>query len=202
LAGTINATIGLGFNLLSSGDLSEKDIWGDLGKDFLIGAAFAPVGGGLVKAFAPVLKGFARSFLPLIGNLSRITLVGKSASEKLITRISRFFLNTNVSYPRVGSTLIGKLLKLSFPKVQWEMHHVWIQQAWSRVGSSQQIYGNLLANQGLKRIANGLWNLLPIPRGLNNYLGSRPYATELFATAYYSMITFGASQTFGEIFLD
>jgi RHS repeat-associated protein len=201
LAGAINAGIGLVFNTFDK-DVTADEIWGDLGKDFVVGAAFAPVGGIFAKAFGYMLRPFASQMFSLIGRLQRITLVGKPAVEKLMVRISRFFANTNQKHPPVGSTLLGGILKRLFPNVQWEMHHVFVQQFWSRVSSSGRIFSDGAANEGLRRIGNGLWNLLPIPRGLNNYLGQNELATELFATAYYSIITFGASQTFGELFLE
>jgi hypothetical protein len=85
------------------------------------------------------------------------------------------------------------VLKWAFPKVEWEMHHVFIQQAWSK--GTGQIYDDLLANEGLRRVGNGIWNLMPIPRALNNWLGRSGYvhqlATQLIATAYYSIMVFG-----------
>jgi RHS repeat-associated protein len=203
VAGAINAVIGVSFNLFDK-DITADEVWGDLAKDFAIGAALAPVGGVLAKAFGYILRPFAAQMFSMVGKLQRITLVGRPAVEKIMVRISRFFLNTNVKHPPVGSTLLGSILKRLFPSMQWEMHHVAVQQFGSRVGSSGRVFADTAANEGLRRVGNGLWNLLPIPRNLNNYLGraGNDYAAELFATAYYSIITFGASQTFGEIFLE
>ena len=88
-----------------------------------------------------------------------------------------------------------------FPKIKWEQHHIFIQQAWSRVGSSSQVYDDVLANKWLRRIGNGGWNLMPIQRALNGWLG-RPgneVATQVFATFMYSVAVFGPYQLFEAI---
>ncbi len=76
---------------------------------------------------------------------------------------------------------------------------MFVQQAWSRVGSEHQLYANVYANEGLRRVGNGLWNLLPIPASLNGFLGQNnalgQVATQIFATAYYSIIVFGSAIT-------
>jgi hypothetical protein len=115
----------------------------------------------------------------------------KSGLEKTLVKMSRILVNTNRSYPSVNSTFFGSLLKRMLPGVQWEQHHVLIQQAWSRAGGPNQLYNNLAANEGLRRIGNGLWNLMPIPASLNGWLGRSPIATQLFATYYYSLVFFG-----------
>jgi hypothetical protein len=75
------------------------------------------------------------------------------------------------------------------------MHHVFIQQAWTS-GGSKTIYSSVTANEGLRRIGNGLINLLPIPRSLNNWLGQagNEWATSMLATIYYSIIVFGLNE--------
>lgn len=111
----------------------------------------------------------------------------------MLVNIGRFFFNTNRSYPRVGSTAIGKILQRAFPNVEWEMHHVWIQQAWSRSGGPNQLFDDIAANEGLRRMGNGLWNLLPIPAALNGALGRSVLGTQVFATVYYTIIVHGIS---------
>lgn len=117
--------------------------------------------------------------------------------EKLLVRISRFIFNTNKAHPRVTETILGRALKrvFAFFEPQWEMHHVFIQQAWSRAGSARQLFAAVAENEGLRRVGNGLWNLLPVPRALNQALGRSILGTQLFATAYYSIIAFGAWHT-------
>lgn len=75
------------------------------------------------------------------------------------------------------------------------MHHVFFQQAWSRAGSARQLFSSVAENEGSKRIENGLWNLLPVPRWLNQALGRSVLGTKLFATAYYSVMLFGPWHT-------
>ncbi|HZB46119.1 MAG TPA: hypothetical protein VE360_12775, partial [Pyrinomonadaceae bacterium] len=96
----------------------------------------------------------------------------------------------------------GRLLQRAFPNVRWEQHHVFIQQAWSRAGGPNQIYDDVLANEGLRRAGNGMWNLLPIPRSLNAALGRSELGTQLFATAYYSIIVYGTAHTLAFFFGD
>ncbi len=95
-------------------------------------------------------------------------------------------------------TGLGKILKALFKGIDWEMHHVYIQQAWSRGG----LYDDVMANEGLRRIGNGLWNLLPIPGSLNSLLGRCPEATQLLATAYYSFIVYGSEDLLAVIIGD
>jgi len=106
----------------------------------------------------------------------------------------------------VKSTYLGGILMRAFPKVEWEMHHVYVQQAWSRVGSSNLLFpDDAIATEGLRRLGNGLWNLLPVPKIVNRTLGANnatgEFMTEMVATAYYSLLVFGPTQTmlaFGE----
>jgi hypothetical protein len=137
-----------------------------------------------------------------IGGLERITLAGKDAMGRFLVKLSRNFINTNRHYPSVDSTFFGRILKSAFPNVEWQMHHVWVQQAWSRAGSSAQLFDDIAANEGLRRMGNGLWNLLPIPSTLNNALGRSPVGTQVFATAFYSFIAFGEYHTFDLFFGD
>jgi hypothetical protein len=184
VGGIINASLTYAFNF---GNVSAKQLWGS----FLFGAVTAPVGGLLVKVLGPLLRSSLQPFLRAIGAMNRISLVGRSATEKLLVKMSRILLNTNKHYPSVGSTTLGRILKRAYPNVKWQQHHVFIQQAWSKAGSSHQLYDDVLANEGLRRIGNGVWNLLPIPASLNNWLGKSPLATQIVATVYYSIIVYG-----------
>jgi hypothetical protein len=181
-------------SLLFNGRFSTA---GEVATDAAIGGLFAPVGGLLSRLLAPIIKVVAIPFLYLIGWMGKITLVGKGPLGKLLVNISRFFLNTNKRYPGVSATMPGRFLKAIFAKlgITVQQHHVFIQQAWSKVGSKHRLYQNVLVNEGLRRVGNGLWNLLPIPARLNNLLGKSPVGTQLFATAYYSFWFFGAGQT-------
>ncbi len=104
----------------------------------------------------------------------------------------------------MGNTIIGRIFQKLFPNVDFEMHHIFVRQSWSRVGAPNQIYDDLLANRGLQRLGNGLWNLLPIPKGLHGMLHG-PAGDALFATVFYGLVTFGieeADEFISDIFLD
>jgi RHS repeat-associated protein len=189
ISGIINTMATVIFNLVTGQSITIDTLW----QSFVIGGLTAPVGGFLVRVFAPLIRASLTPMLAALGALKPITLLGKAGVSAWLVRVSRWFVNTNRHYPSVQSTLLGKVLKWAFPKVEWEMHHVFIQQAWSK--GAGQIYDDVLANEGLRRVGNGIWNLLPIPRSLNNWLGRSGYvhqlATQLIATAYYSIIVFG-----------
>jgi RHS repeat-associated protein len=187
IAGTINAMATAVFSLFSGTPITLSDLW----QSFAIGALTAPVGGFIVRVFAPLIRASLAPLLSAIGAMPRITLVGRAGFSSWLVKVSRWFVNTNRHYPSVDSTLLGRIMKRAFPNIEWQMHHVYIQQAWSRVGSAAQIYDDVLANEGLRRIGNGLWNLFPIPAAMNNWLGSHLFATHMLATAYYSIMVFG-----------
>jgi hypothetical protein len=193
VAGVVNAMTTFVFDIFKGQSTTPSELWGS----FAVGAVTAPVGGLLVKAFAPLIRATLEPLLVTLGEMAPVVLTGsKTAFEKFLIRVSRIFVNTNQRYPSVVSTPVGRVLKMAFPKVEWEMHHVFIQQCWSRVGSSSQLYGDLVANEGLRRIGNGLWNLLPIPAAINSWLGRPPVgpvATQMLATFYYSVIVFGSA---------
>ncbi len=69
---------------------------------------------------------------------------------------------------------------------------MFIQQFWS--GAANGIVPEGAAREGLRRIGNGLWNLLPLPKSLNAWFGRHFFAAELFATAYYAVMTFAPVQ--------
>lgn len=183
-AGLINASFTYAF---SGGNSTIKE----LGKAFAIGGVTAPIGGALTTLAAPLVRSMATPLLAAVARMQPLTLVGASTWEKVLVNMSRVMVRTTKTYPSVESTFFGSLLKRMLPGVEWQQHHVFIQQAWSRNGSKLQLYSNVAANEGLRRIGNGLWNLMPIPASLNGWLGSRPVATQVFATFYYSLVFFG-----------
>jgi RHS repeat-associated protein len=194
IGGLVNATLGASLRY-AQGD--TKNFWREFGQDFAIGAIFAPVGGVFARIFGPLIRLTMRPILRIIGRLQPIVAQGvnQTGVRRLLVNISRLFLNTNKTYPPVDSTLLGRAFKRLFGRwLDFEQHHIFIQQAWSRIGSPNQVYNDLLANEGLRRIGNGLLNLLPIPRAMNQFLGRSPLATNLFATAYYSILVFGPIQ--------
>jgi RHS repeat-associated protein len=190
-AGVMNAMLEAVFTGARGQEITAED----LRDAFLLGAITAPVGGLLARASAPLLRASLEPFLIAVGSMRRVTLVGTtSAWERFLVKFSRVFFNTNVKYPPVAGTPLGRALKWLMPGIEWQQHHIFIQQAWSRVGSQQQLYSNVLANEGLRRIGNGLWNLIPIPAGLNNWLGRSPIAAQMIATMYYVVVVFGPAQ--------
>jgi hypothetical protein len=118
-----------------------------------------------------------------------LSLAGKAGWERVLIKMSRVLVNTNRHYPRIGDTSLGRFLQRYVPQIEWQNHHVFIQQAWMKAGKSQ-LYTNVLANEGLRRIGNGLWNLLPIPAELNRWFYRSPMAAQVFATIYYSALAF------------
>ena len=142
IGGTIDAILSA---LFSPHSLNTAAFWGDVGKGFAVGALTAPVGGIFSKVFAPLVRTIVRPLAKIIGHMEKITLVGKPALQKWVVRVSRLLVNTNKNHPPVKSTFVGRFLIRAFPKVDWEMHHVFIRQAWSKVGSEFQIYDDGLA---------------------------------------------------------
>ncbi|HEY0100063.1 MAG TPA: RHS repeat-associated core domain-containing protein [Pyrinomonadaceae bacterium] len=197
IGGIINSMIGMIFSQHSP---SSSEFWGEAAWNFGVGAVTAPVGGLATRLLAPLARATLGPLLQIVGRMGPIMLRGRGAVGQMLVRISRFFVNTNRSYPRVDSTGLGRLLQRAFPNIRWEHHHIYIQQSWSRVGGPNQIYQNVDANEGLRRIGNGLWNMIPIPRELNAALGRSELGTQLFATAYYSILVYGPAHTLAYFF--
>ena len=149
VAGTINAGLTYAF---SGGNATIAE----LGKSFRVGAVLAPVGGALTALAGPLIRSMATPLIQAVGRMDRITLLGRAGWEKALVKMSRYLLNTNKNYPPVGSTFFGSLLKKILPNVEWQQHHVFIQQAWFRVGSPNQLFEDLVVNRGLQRNGNGL----------------------------------------------
>ncbi len=196
IGGIISAITGM---IFSNHSPTSAEFWGEAAVNFGVGALTAPVGGLFARLLGPLLRVTVQPILSVLGRMGAIQLTGKTAIGQLLVKISRFFVNTNKHYPKVTDTTLGRLLKRFFPNVEWEMHHVFVQQAWSRATSPHQLYDDVAANEGLRRVGNGLWNLLPIPKSLNGFLGQNnalgQVATQMFATAYYSIIVYGGAYT-------
>jgi len=61
--------------------------------------------------------------------------------------------------------------------VNWEQGHVFFQQRFWRFGKSTQWYpNNDIADLGLRTLGNAGWNLMPMPRFLNRFLGRHQWA--------------------------
>lgn len=177
---------------------SGIDFWKQVGIDAGIGALTVPVGGllgaGIAKVMAPVAKLFLTPIFRMIGSIPPQVLTGsKSSAHRILIKMSRFFFRTTKTYPSVQSTPTGRFLKQFFPHFDWEMHHIIIQQAWSKVGGNYQIFADdIFANEGLRRLGNGLWNLLPIPASLNSAFRNE-WLAGLFASLYYGTCVYGFS---------
>jgi hypothetical protein len=198
IGGIINAMVGMIFSQHSP---TSSEFWGEAAWNFGVGAVTAPVGGLAARLLAPLVRATVAPLLQILGRMKPIMLTGgKTAVEKMLVKISRFFVNTNKTYPSVQSTGLGRLLQRVFPSVRWEHHHIFIQQSWSRVGKPNQIYADLATNEGLRRVGNGLWNMIPIPRAFNAAMGRSELGTQLFATAYYSIIVYGTAHTLVNFF--
>jgi RHS repeat-associated protein len=196
IQGIISAMWSGAFSLLSGNSITSKEFWGDVGEGFVIGAATAAVGGLLVKLFAPLIRASVTPLLDIVGEMGKVSLRGKAGAARWFAKLSRFFVNTNKTYPKAGDTFIGKILMRAFPKdrfpyIQWDMHHIFVKQAWSRAGSGLQIFTNVTTNEGLRRLGNGLWNLIPLPSALHQLIHSVAWGPQVFATAYYSIMAYG-----------
>jgi RHS repeat-associated protein len=181
-AGLVN----LGFSVaFSGGNLTGRQAF----TSFAVGAITAPVGGAALRVLGPMLRPLTTRALQAVGRMMPLSLAGKAGWERVLIKMSRVLVNTNRHYPRIGDTSLGRFLQRYVPQIEWQNHHVFIQQAWMKAGKSQ-LYTNVLANEGLRRIGNGLWNLLPIPAELNRWFYRSPMAAQVFATIYYSALAF------------
>jgi RHS repeat-associated protein len=203
IAGITNAIIGTTLRMFTNQrEMKPEEFWGAAAKDFAVGAITAPIGGFITKALAPAFRGMLQPLMRVIGNLDRISLRGTAGLERWAIQASRVFVTTNSSYPPVASTALGRLLIRTFPKVKWEMHHVFVQQCWYKGAPANRIYKDLVANSGLQRIGDALWNLMPLPASAHAVLSSNPIARQVLATAYYSLIVFGPTQSLWEFLGD
>jgi hypothetical protein len=89
---------------------------------------------------------------------------------------------TKTRYPQLSSPTffnlpsLGKLLK-SLPilkNIKWEQGHIFIQQRWFGSGPTQWYANNPAAKAALRKLGNGGWNLMPLPRSLNQFLAKNP----------------------------
>ncbi len=112
-------------------------------------------------------------------------------------RLSRLFLTATEGYAKVAESPIMAALLRHFPSLRewdWEQGHVFIQQRWFREGGPNAWYSTVNesdALRGLRRAGNAGWNLLPMPRWLNQYLAMHPNAALGFGLSV--PVTGGAS---------
>jgi hypothetical protein len=132
-----------------------------------------------------------RPFFRAVGNLPQYRLA--SPFQKLTTfdKFIRFFVAQTKGYPNVNQGWFGSLLQRYLPQYKWQQHHVLIQQSWFRQGGPNQWYPNdVLANKGMRMLANAGFNLMALPAGVNSVLGRSAFLTFSTATTTYgSMAT-------------
>ncbi len=190
ISGLINASFAV---LLGNNSISQPGFGWRLLSDFFWGAATAPLGGILSRLALRLIKPWTPSILSAIGSWNVIQISG-TATRRMLVRFSRLFMNTNRNPPSIGSTWIGRQLKRFLPGFNWEMHHLNILQCFSRKGPNQ-LFTDVFENEGLRRLGNGLWNMAPIPRFLNNFISNSERWAPIFATIWYSTLFFGPWQT-------
>ena len=124
------------------------------------------------------LSRVARTVLrPVFERVGRATTLPYRTPFTTGVRLQRTLVTATKRHASVGSSPIGRLLQ-RIPGLELEQGHVFLQQRWWRAGGPTQWYpGNAAANLGLRRLGNAGWNLMPMPRSLNRWLGSRPWAS-------------------------
>jgi hypothetical protein len=138
-----------------------------------------------------VVSRVARSALePLVERVGHMTSLPYRQRLTLGARLQRLFVTATARHPALGSSPIGGMLQ-RIPLVRrlhWEHGHTFIQRRWFRAGTPTQWYPtNAAANLGLRRLGNAGWNLTPMPRAMNRYLGSHPW----FSAGYGGVILAG-----------
>ncbi|WP_370659577.1 hypothetical protein [Gilvimarinus gilvus] len=129
---------------------------------------------------------------PIFRAVGRVEMKGKRGRKiTSFDKMKRFFASPNKSHTGVTWGPIGRFLKRAFPNTKWEQHHVAIQKKWFRQGSPSQWYPrDPIANRGLQRLGNAGFNLMSIPRGLNNALGRSPAGTAGLAIGSYGTVAY------------
>ena len=131
-----------------------------------------------------------------LGGLERAVQPGQRLTT--LDKARRFFLQDTASYPGVSYGPTGSFLKTRLPQFQWEQHHAFLQRKWIRKGGPSQWYpGDRLAQEGLQRVTDAGWNLMPIPRRLNQALGRSPLGTTLFGGGVIGTGVYSLSTAFG-----
>ncbi len=93
-------------------------------------------------------------------------------------------------------------MKRGWPEIPWDQHHAFVAQALSRTGGPNQLYDDILANDGLRRVGNGLWNLLPLPRSVHQWIHASEIGRQVLAIIYYAIIAYGPTNAILAFFRD
>ena len=162
-------------HLTSPENISEFVVLGRLKlPGAVIGKLFSSGGGQVLRPLSRFARSALQKPLEKVGAMSLPYRVPLTASVEA----SRFFATATKSYVRIRDTYVGKVLQNvpGLRNVRWEQGHTFIQNRWFRSGGPTQWYpSNKLANIGLMRIGNAGWNLTPMPRAMNFYLGQHPW---------------------------
>jgi hypothetical protein len=145
----------------------------------------------LFKGVGSLAKKTAPPVLSYLGSLPRRTTQGRRLTVGV--KLRRLLLQDTQGYPGVRYSPVGALLDRWFPNLKLQMHHTWIQQAWTSIGSRfEKFPGNRGARIGLQRLGNSGLNLLPIPGAWNNFLGRHPTITSGVAALAYGTVVIEA----------
>ena len=195
ISGAISSSITASINIATTGNVN----WQEVRNSFGAGAAKSLIGGAALKAvwrvMGPVVRNWVTPYIQRIGDMDRIVMTGRSGVEHLLIRMSRFFINTNARHPKVGETLLGRFLQRTVGG-KWEMHHRFISRAMSRQGGPNAMFDDVMANEGLKRIGNGLWNLVPLPKSIHSFYHAHEAVSNQVIAGIYAGLTSGAGYEF------
>jgi len=130
--------------------------------------------------------GARQTLRPAFGAIGELRFLPYRQRLTLGVRLSRLFLTRTQGYAGVEDSPLMAALLRRFPALRewdWEQGHWAIQQKWFREGSPNAWYTMRQEIQGLRRVGNAGWNLLPMPRALNQYLATHPNVALSFGIA-------------------
>ena len=191
--GIVNAALGIA---LGNNAPSGPEFWSNFWSDFFWGGVLAPVGGVFSKLGLRLLQvsRIGPTILAAVGRMEGLLIKpGTAAVDRVLIKFSRLFLRGTRNPPSIGTTLLGRALKRFLPSFSWELHHTLILQSLTK-GAGRH-FQDFFENEGLRRIANGFWNLAPIPRLANNWISNNTRRASFFAMIWYSSVFFGTAQT-------
>ena len=142
-------------------------------------ASSVPVQGG--EALSGASRAARETVRPLARRVSELDLPYR-VPKTLGVRLSRAGA-TRVRYAGVNeSPILRQLRRLpGLRNISWEQHHVFLQQRWLKPGGPTAWYAEGSAEAiGLRELGNAGWNLMPVPRALNQALGRSPWGTLAF----------------------
>jgi len=123
---------------------------------------------------------------PFFTRVGRVTGLPYRRPLTLGIRLQRLFVTPTRGYVGVADSPVAGLIDdlPGIRSLELEQGHVFLQQRWWRVGSPTQWYPtNRAANLGMRRLGNAGWNLMAMPRALNQRLGQSPLGSLGFGVA-------------------